>query len=165
MRPNPVAQHMMLESVNATRLLPVPPSQPLVLPSSIVPQPPAQPLQDTIPRTSSTPPDPALIEQVSQLDFPWDKAESTADARTIETNFSPDLNRDIGYNGKNRFDYTQRQRQATMAAIEALDIDHLDKLLTQQLSSGKRKNLKQWIEFDTNSLNGYVFSISLYLCA
>ena len=162
---NPQGQRLRLETVNSLLSQPIRSSDPLQLPpilsirrSGSAPPPslPAQPQAfPASPRTEKLPP----------LDFSWEKAEFKGDTHIIDTDFSFELNRTVGYkqsNEKLRYNYTQRQRKATLNAVEALDVDQLRELLVTQLTDGKRKNQKTWVEMDTAILKGYVVYCLLY---
>lgn len=103
------------------------------------------------------------------MDFSWNKAEFKADTHVVDTSFSPELNSGVPYktsDEKARYNYTQRQRKATLGAIPALDVEQLRTLLERQLADGKRKNRDSWVEMDTEILNGcvlYCFTNAFWL--
>jgi hypothetical protein len=96
-------------------------------------------------------------EELPNFDFSWNKAEVSADAHVINTNFSPELNSGAPYGTSDEkawYTYTQCQRKSTLGATPAHTIEQLDTLLVDQLADGKRKNRNAWVEMDTDILNG-----------
>lgn len=166
MVPNPQAQRLRLETINALLSHPVQSSGSLTLPPILFNRPSEGASAQVL--SPSTPPsplssshsrpiiNPAIIDKVSALDFSWSNAELNTDTHVIDTKFLYEMNAGIPYSRtdeKLRYEYTQRQRRATLAAIKAKSIDELRRLLCQQLQTGKR-NLKDWVELDSAILNG-----------
>lgn len=167
MVPNPQAQQRQLETINSLLSERIQASEPIRLPPGLFeqlpesvstqhlpPPPPSPPLS-----APNVPPAPTLPphEKLPDFDFSWNKAEVSADAHVINTNFCPKLNSDVPYKTSNettRFAYTQAQRKLTLGATKAHTIGELGTLLVNQLADGKRKNCKAWVEMDTDILNG-----------
>lgn len=179
MEPNSQAQSSRVETVNSLLWQPIQVPEPLVIPPLLFNRPPGGTPTHIVSPPPLPPPlahsnqirsslDPAVIEQVSSMDFSWEKAQFKGDIHTINTNFVYERNEEIKYHRtdpQKRYDYTQRQRKATLSAREAKDVESIRRLLWQQLLTGKRK-LEDWVEFDTDILNGYVsycFSHSSHL--
>lgn len=167
--PNPQAQKCRLETINSLLSESIQASEPLQLPPILSrrlpepvpiqhlppppPPPPLPPLSPNLPPVPSLPPP----EELQSLDFSWNKAELTGNTHVIDTKFCPELNEGVpckSSDKKVRYEYTQRQRQATLGATPAHDIEQLRTLLRNQLVDGKRKNRNAWVEMDTDILNG-----------
>ncbi|KAF6743154.1 hypothetical protein DFP72DRAFT_1101957 [Ephemerocybe angulata] len=169
----PVLPQGPISSVPILSSTPTPPSR---LPSRLPTPPPALPQSPMVPPNPPTPPPTlpqsppaplspdaiAAMRAVSSLDYTYSTSLVDQDAHIIKTDFSYELNETPGYSKtdeKLRWEYTQRERKSTEKAVEAEDIQALETLLTEQLASGKRKNRDQWVEMDTDILQGRMLRI------
>ncbi|TFK24030.1 hypothetical protein FA15DRAFT_656207 [Coprinopsis marcescibilis] len=170
-----VNEYIKLHDVSswAAAMVPNPPSMPLSIPPVFnqlpSPPPPSSPLlpPSPPPLLPSSPPasERSLLLGVSipPPNLTFKDAVYSDDTFVVDTEYSHELNSKVGYDWNNvklHHRYTEKERKATLAALEATEVNKLRILLQQQLLQGKCQNKTKWVEMDSGILNGHMLHVN-----